>query len=77
MKYVMEFVLQVFLANTTVPMFNIYSTKKRASRASALRADGVSHTRPLLLTPWIRPTPWTRPQIPLGASPSPHHLIIS
>ena len=25
---------------------------------------------------WRQPTPWTRPQIPLGASPSPHHPII-
>ena len=36
-----------------------YSTKKRASRASALRADGVSYTMGLVLTYLIRPIPWT------------------
>ena len=30
---------------------------------------GVSHTRPLLATPWTRPTPWTQPQVPLGGQP--------
>ena len=32
---------------------------------------GLPHTRPLLVTPWNSATPWTRPQIPLGPSPSP------
>ena len=40
----------------------LYSTKKRASRATALRADGLPYTRPLLVTHPISPTPWTRPQ---------------
>ena len=43
---------------------------KHASRASALRADGVSHTMGLVLTQPISPTPWTRPQKPVGASSS-------
>ena len=45
---------------------NKYSTKKRASRASALRANGDWHTRHLLSTYPISPTPWTRPWRPLG-----------
>ena len=36
-----------------------YSTKKRASRASALRTDGVSYTMGLVLTYPISPIPWT------------------
>ena len=43
---------------------------KRASRASALRADGVPRTMGLVLTQPISPTPWTRPQNPLGANSS-------
>ena len=35
----------------------IDSTKKRASRESALRADETQHTRGLVLTPWTSPTP--------------------
>ena len=46
------------------------SALRARPRASALRADGVSHTRPLLVTQWTRPTPWTRPQIPLGPNSS-------
>ena len=34
-----------------------YSTKKRASRASALRADRAIHIRGLILTPGTSPTP--------------------
>ena len=43
---------------------------KRASRANALRADGVPRTMGLVLTQPISPTPWTRPQNPLGANSS-------
>ena len=49
---------------TIVPNDSSYylnSTKKRASRASALRADGAHHIRGLVLTPGTSPTPWTRP----------------
>ena len=46
----------VFRAN-----FKNYSTTKRASRATALRADGEWHTRGLVLTPWTSPNPWTWP----------------
>ena len=42
---------------------------KRASRATALRADGLSHTMGLVLTQTISPAPWTRSQNPPGASP--------
>ena len=45
----------------------LYSTKKRASRASALRADGVSYTMGLVLTYPISPIPWTWPRRSLGA----------
>ena len=38
-----------------------HSIKKRASRATALRADGEWHTRGLVLTPWTSPNPWTWP----------------
>ena len=38
-----------------------YSIKKRASRATALRADGVWHIMGLVLTPWTSPNPWIRP----------------
>ena len=58
MKYVMEVVLQLFLANTTVPMFNTYSTKEHASRASALRADDTA-SDPLDQTHTMDPTPDT------------------
>ena len=54
-----------------------HSTKKRASRASELRADGVPHTRGLIFTHPISCNSWTRPQIPLGASPPPYDPIIS
>ena len=46
-----------------------HSLIKLALRASALRADGVSHTKGLVLAQPISPTPCTRPQSPLGASP--------
>ena len=46
------------------------SPRKRASRVSALRADGVPHTMGLVLTQPISPTPWTRPQNPLRANSS-------
>ena len=32
------------------------STKKRALRPSALRADETQHTRGIVLTPWTSPT---------------------
>ena len=35
---------------------------KRASRASALRADGLHYPIGLVLTQPVSPTPWTRPQ---------------
>ena len=45
-----------FLANL---IYYDNSMKKRASRASALRADGTPHIRGLVLTPGTSPTPWT------------------
>ena len=36
------------------------STKKRASRATAPRADVLPYTRPLLVTHPISPAPWTQ-----------------
>ena len=45
--------------------FKFNSLEKRASRASALRADEFHHLRGLVFTPWTSPTPWTRP----GRSP--------
>ena len=51
--------------------------KKRASRATALRADGVLHIRGLVLTQPISPTPWTRPLTPQSSrvtSPSDYQL---
>ena len=47
----------VFCFSTNKPN----STKKRASRASALRADGAPYIRGLVLTTWTSPTSWTRP----------------
>ena len=41
----------------------IYSTKKRASRASTLRADKTQHTRGLVLTPCHGPVPPLRPNL--------------
>ena len=38
------------------------SIEKRASRASALRADGVPHTRGTVLTHPISSPPWIRPE---------------
>ena len=49
--------------------YHYYSPIKRASRATALRADGLSHTMGLVLTQTISPTHWTRSQNPPGASP--------
>ena len=49
--------------------FNFNSTKKRASRASALRADGFFHIRGLVLTPGTSPTHWIQPRRPLGPVP--------
>ena len=47
------------------------STKKRASRASALRADGVSFRVDFYVVPqWSEPTPWTRPWRPLRPAAS-------
>ena len=37
---------------------------------------GVPHTRGLVLTQAISPTPWTRPQIPLGLVP-PYNPIVN
>ena len=50
------------LALCNKSFLNENSTKKRASRASALRADETQYTRGLVSTPWTSPTPWTRPK---------------
>ena len=44
-----------------IPSLN--SPIKRASRASALRVDGLSYLGPLLVTSWTSPTPLTWPSL--------------
>ena len=41
--------------------FKFHSTKKRPSRASALRTEGVLVTNHLVFTITYSPNPWTRP----------------
>ena len=59
---------------------SLYLDKKHASCSSALRKDRVWHTRHLLSTYPISPTPWTWPWRPLGPGAnlqSDYHLRMS
>ena len=66
-------VLQHLIPSLSTSIFYLNSTKKRASPVTALRADGLPYTRPLLVNHPISPTPWTQPPRspgPLPSSPS-------
>ena len=52
------------LLSTNLLTYKIHSTKKRASRTPAVRADGARHISVLGLTQPMSPTPWTRPERP-------------